>query len=51
MTNTVDADRDMDILTNALQYNVRFGGPTSSNRVAFLESHYVVGDLNNGVRS
>jgi len=50
LTNAVDANRSMSALANALQYNVRFGGAASSNRVAFLESHDVVGDLNNGVR-
>jgi 1,4-alpha-glucan branching enzyme len=50
LTNTVDADRNMGTLAGALEYNQRFGGPASSNRVAFLESHDVVGDLNSGVR-
>jgi 1,4-alpha-glucan branching enzyme len=50
LTNTVDADRNMATLAGALQYDQRFGGPASSNRVAFLESHDVVGDLNDGVR-
>jgi len=50
LTNTVDANRSMSDLANALQYNQRFGGAAGSNRVAFLESHDVVGDLNNGVR-
>ena len=50
LTNTIDANRNVNALANTLQYNVRFGGPASSNRVAFLESHDVVGDLNNGVR-
>jgi 1,4-alpha-glucan branching enzyme len=46
LTNVVDASRDMNILSNAILYNVRYGGPASSMRVAFLESHDVVGDLN-----
>lgn len=50
LTNTVDANRDMSVIANALQYNVRYGGTAGSGRVAFLESHDVVGDLNNGVR-
>ncbi len=50
LTNTVDANRSMSDLATALQYNQRFGGAASSNRVSFLESHDVVGDLNNGVR-
>src|SRR5208282_3741194 len=40
----------MDVIANAIQYNVRYGGTASSARVAFLESHDVVGDLNGGVR-
>jgi 1,4-alpha-glucan branching enzyme len=50
LTNTVDANRDMDTIANAVQYNVRYGGTAGSGRVAFLESHDVVGDLNGGVR-
>lgn len=50
LTNTVDADRDLSTIVSALTYNQKFGGPASSNRVAFLESHDVVGDLNNGTR-
>src|ERR1039457_4802518 len=50
LTNTVDANRDLNALAYDLANNVRFGGAASSNRVAFLESHDVVGDLNNGVR-
>lgn len=45
-----DAGRDLTVIANAVQYNVRYGGTASSNRVAFLESHDVVGDLNSGVR-
>jgi 1,4-alpha-glucan branching enzyme len=40
----------MDVIANAVQYNVSYGGSASSNRVAYLESHDVVGDLNGGVR-
>jgi 1,4-alpha-glucan branching enzyme len=50
LTNTVDANRDMSVIANAVQYNVRYGGSAGSGRVAFLESHDVVGDLNGGVR-
>jgi 1,4-alpha-glucan branching enzyme len=50
LTNTVDADRDMTVIANAVQYNVRYGGTASSARVSFLESHDVVGAMNGGVR-
>jgi 1,4-alpha-glucan branching enzyme len=50
LTQTVDANRDMSVIANAVQYNVRYGSAASSSRVAFLESHDVVGDLNSGVR-
>jgi 1,4-alpha-glucan branching enzyme len=50
LTNTVDANRDMNTVSNAVRYNVRYGGQAGSGRVAFLESHDVVGDLNNGIR-
>jgi 1,4-alpha-glucan branching enzyme len=50
LTNTADASRDMTVIANAVQYNVRYGGSAGAGRVAFLESHDVVGDLNNGVR-
>lgn len=50
LTNTVDANRDMTVIANAVMYNVRYGGAAGSSRVAFLESHDVVGDLNGGVR-
>jgi len=50
LTNTVDASRDLSVLTNALAYNQRFGVAADSNRVVFLESHDVVGDLNGGTR-
>ncbi len=41
---TADAGRDLSTLVDALMYNQSFFG------VAFLESHDVVGDLNNGTR-
>ena len=50
LTNTLDANRDMNAVANAIQYNVRYGGYASPSRVQFLESHDVVGDLNSGVR-
>jgi len=50
LTNTVDANRSLTTIVNALEYDQRFGGAAGSNRVAFLESHDVVGDLNDGVR-
>ena len=50
LTNTVDANRDMNTIANAVQNNVRYGSSASLARVAFLESHDVVGDLNGGSR-
>ena len=50
LTATSDSSRDMNVITNAVQYNIRYGGRAGSGRVAFLESHDVVGDLNGGVR-
>ncbi len=50
LSNTVDADRDMSVVANAVEYNVRYGGNAGLGRVAYLESHDVVGDLNGGVR-
>ena len=50
LTAATDAGRDMTLMANAVQYNVRYGSSASAARVAFLESHDVVGDLNNGVR-
>jgi 1,4-alpha-glucan branching enzyme len=50
LTNNVDADRDMSVIANAVDSNVRYGGLAGLGRVAFLESHDVVGDLNGGVR-
>ena len=46
LTNTLDASRDMYSVANAVQNNVRYGSTASLLRVAFLESHDVVGDLN-----
>jgi 1,4-alpha-glucan branching enzyme len=50
LTATADSSRDMNIIANAVLYNVRYGGTASPARVVFLESHDVVGDLNGGVR-
>jgi 1,4-alpha-glucan branching enzyme len=50
LTNTLDSARDMTTIANDVQYNVRYGGNAGAGRVAFLESHDVVGDLNGGVR-
>ena len=50
LTTASDSSRDMSVVANAVQYNVRYGGTAGSGRVAFLESHDVVGDLNGGVR-
>ena len=50
LTNTVDAGRNLNTIVNALTNNVRYGGAAGTARVAFLESHDVVGDLNSGVR-
>jgi len=50
LTNTVDSLRDMPTIANAIENNVRYGGAAGMGRVVFLESHDVVGDLNDGVR-
>ena len=50
LTPTSDASRNMTVVANAVQYNYNYGGSASSKRVAYLESHDVVGDLNGGVR-
>jgi len=50
LTTSQDANRDMNVVANAVQYNVRYGGTAGLGRVIFLESHDVVGDLNGGVR-
>jgi 1,4-alpha-glucan branching enzyme len=50
LTNTVDAARDVATIANAIRFNVRYGGVAGQGRVAFLESHDVVGDLNGGIR-
>ena len=50
LASSTDAGRDLNALAGYLAYNVRFGGNAGANRVAFLESHDVVGDLNNGTR-
>lgn len=51
LTNAVDADRDMSVIADAVQYNVSYGGTAGLGRVVYLESHDVVGDLNGGVRT
>jgi 1,4-alpha-glucan branching enzyme len=50
LASATDAGRDMNVVANAVQFNVRYGGQAGSGRVAYLESHDVVGDLNGGVR-
>jgi 1,4-alpha-glucan branching enzyme len=50
LTNTVDSGRDMTVIADSIQYNVRYGGPAGAGRVVFLEDHDVVGDLNGGSR-
>ena len=50
LANVVDANRNMTVIMDAVEYNVRYGGLAGSGRVAYLESHDVVGDLNGGVR-
>ncbi len=47
---TDDSARDLTAITYALTNNTRFNIPAALNRVVFLESHDVVGDLNGGVR-
>jgi 1,4-alpha-glucan branching enzyme len=46
LTNMVDANRNMGTIANDVQNNVSYGGTASLLRVAYLESHDVVGDLN-----
>ena len=46
LTNTVDANRNMNTVANAVQDNVSYGGTASLLRTVYLESHDVVGDLN-----
>ncbi|MEJ0088820.1 MAG: alpha-amylase family glycosyl hydrolase [Limisphaerales bacterium] len=50
LTAATDGGRDMNIIANAIQYNVRYGGTAGLGRVMFLETHDVVGDLNGGIR-
>lgn len=50
LTNAVDANRNMNVISNAVLYNVRYGSLAGPARIAFLESHDVVGDLNHGAR-
>ena len=46
LTNAVDANRDMSIIANSVPFNVSYGGVAGFGRVAYLESHDVVGGLN-----
>ena len=50
LTAATDAGRDMTVIANAVQNSIRYGAAASPARVAYLESHDVVGDLNSGVR-
>ena len=50
LTNTVDANRDMSTIANACNTMSATEATAGSGRVAFLESHDVVGGLNGGVR-
>jgi 1,4-alpha-glucan branching enzyme len=50
LTSSADSSRNMATVSNAVMNNVRYGGSAGSGRVAFLESHDVVGDLNSGIR-
>jgi 1,4-alpha-glucan branching enzyme len=50
LTATSDSTRDMNVIANAVLNNVRYGGTAGFGRVVFLESHDVVGDLNDGIR-
>jgi len=51
LAQSLDVNRDMNVIANAIQYNVSYTPyAASAARVAFLESHDVVGDLNGGVR-
>jgi len=47
---TNDSSRDVGAISYALTNNTRFNVAAGLSRVAFLESHDIVGDLNNGVR-
>ena len=46
LTNILDSSRNMNSVSNAIQNNISYGGTASLLRVAYLESHDVVGDLN-----
>lgn len=46
LTNTVDANRNMNEISYLIQNNDSYGGTASYKRVVYLESHDVVGDLN-----
>lgn len=45
-----DTNRDMTAISYAVTNNTLFNNTAGLNRVVFLESHDVVGDLNNGTR-
>ena len=47
---TNDSSRDMTAVSYAVTNNTLFNFAAGLNRVVFLESHDIVGDLNNGVR-
>jgi 1,4-alpha-glucan branching enzyme len=47
---SVDSERDMSVIAYAITNNTKFNVTAGFNRVAFLESHDVVGDLNGGER-
>ena len=51
LTNPVDANRNMNLVTNAIQNDISYSGYTANyGRVAYLESHDVVYGPNGGMR-
>jgi 1,4-alpha-glucan branching enzyme len=50
LADAADASRDMTAIAYAVTNNTLFNFSAGLNRVVFLESHDIVGDLNNGVR-
>ncbi len=50
LTAAADGGRDMNVIANAIRYNVRYNGTAGLGRVTFLETHDVTGDLNGGQR-
>lgn len=50
LADSVDSERNMSVIAYALTNDTRFNVTAGFNRVAFLESHDVVGDLNGGER-